>query len=247
MSTVKWVAALALAALSASIHAEPLFLSTSISGAVTSTDNRIFELGYLQAGTPITVDFANEANFTFSAIDAGTLINQSMGEFTRFDVASGSHLAAFDRTPAWNNNPFNQIQLHDNVVNAAGEVVDGFELYLYGEMYGGYVRYSLVQRLEFSPDTFDGLDAWSVLALEHAPLLGGMMEWTREASSWDGPDVRGALSADVTGFSIQFSGPGAEVPAVPEPGQYALLLAGLAGAAALRRRPGEPRRAVAFG
>lgn len=247
MSTVKWVAALALAALSASIHAEPLFLSTRISGAVTSTDNRFFELGYLQAGSPVTVDFANEANFDFSTIDGGTLTSATWGEVTRLAASSGAHLAEFDRTGPWSAASVNQIRLQDDVVNAAGELVDVFELRLYGQMYGGYVRYSLTQHLEFAPDTFGDLDAWSVLALAHAPLLGGTMEWTRESTSWDENYSNSTLSADATGFNIQFSGPGAEVPAVPEPGQYALLLAGLAGAAALRRRPGRPGRAVAFG
>jgi hypothetical protein len=45
------------------------------------------------------------------------------------------------------------------------------------------------------------------------------------------------MYVDINGFDVQFSGPGAEVHAVPEPDKYALLLAGLAGTIVLRRRP----------
>ena len=91
--------------------------------------------------------------------------------------------------------------------------------------------------LEFGADTFDGLDAWSILAVDDAQLLGGTIYLNRVAEGWDGTFVNSKLVADVSGFDASFAGPGAEVPAVPEPGQYALLLAGLAGMVALRCLP----------
>lgn len=242
MSSAKWIAALALGSLPLSALAEPLSVSTRTTGQVTTLQNSFYELGGgVQPGAPLTVDFAVETNTSMATAVDGAWTTLPQSYFDSFGVTVGGTRLDLRSASYYDPQVLNQIQLRDNVRNAAGDLVDVFELSARAHTQYPNVTYSMTAHLEFGADTFDGLDAWSILAVDDAQLLGGTIYLNRVTEGWDGTFTSSSLVADVGGFDASFGGPGAEVPAVPEPGQYAMLLAGLAGAFVLRRRPGQAK------
>jgi|GEM_PF-2525857 len=249
MSTHTWIAALVLGALPLSAFAEPLGVSTRTSGLVTSIDNHFHELGgALQPGMPIYVDFDHETNTSFATLESGTWATMPASGFFQFGVTVGSAYLGL-RSPDTSGDPnlFNQFRLRDDVRNAAGELVDVFELTARAHTQYDSVTYTFSANLEFAPTTFDDLDNWSILAVQDAALLGGTLHLNRISVGWDGGWTSSDLHANVNRFDARFDGPGAVVPVpvpvpVPEPGQYALLLAGLMGMACTRAlRDGEKK------
>jgi len=239
MSSANWIAALVLGSLPLSVLAEPLAVYTSTSGQVTALHNSFPEFGLgLQPGMPITVDFDGEYNTSFATVESGTFTTRPGAFFYAFGVTIGGTRLDFGPPAAYDPLLLNQIQLQDNVPGAAGNLVDVFELSARAHTQYANVTYTMTAHLEFAPGTFSDLDAWSILAVEDAQLLGGTIALQRFNGSNDGTYTNGSLTADVRGFDVHFEGPGAGVHPVPEPGQYAMLLAGLAGAAVWRRRPG---------
>lgn len=242
MSPAKWIAALALSSLPLSVLAEPLSVSTSTTGQVTTLNNSFHELGSgLQPGAPITVDFAGETNTSMATAGDGTWTTLPQPYFDSFGITVGGTRLGLRSPSNYDPRLLNQIQLQDNVRNAAGDLVDVFELTARAHTQYENVTYTMTAHLEFGADTFGDLDAWSILAVDDAQLLGGTIYLNRVSEGWDGTFVRSSLVANVSGFDASFGGPGAEVPAapVPEPGQYAMLLAGLAGVLVLRHLPGS--------
>jgi hypothetical protein len=239
MSTHTWIAALVLGALPVSAFAEPLGVNTRTSGRITSIENHFHELGgALQPGMPIYVDFDHETNTSFATLESGTWATMPASGFFRFSVTVGSSYLGL-RSPDTSGDPnlFNQFRLRDDVRNAAGQLVDVFELTARAHTQYDSVTYTFSANLEFAPTTFDDLDNWSILAVQDAALLGGTLHLNRISVGWDGSSTSSDLHANVNGFDAHFDGPGAIVP-VPEPGQYALLFAGamaMAGAQVLRR------------
>lgn len=241
MSTAKWIAALVVAALSVSVHADPLMVYTNTAARITSVHNAFPELGYgLQAGTLAGVNFENEVNLSHATADGNGLTTTPSPYAWAYGIAADGYFLGL-QTPQFWGGPESQnwMRLQDNVLNAAGQLVDVFELNARGATRFPDVTYSVLEHLEFAASTFNGLDAWSILALADTPLLRGTMQMQRVAEHWDATFSFSEMSADVTSFDVQFGGPGAQLPCVPEPGQYALLLAGLAAAAVWRRRSGR--------
>lgn len=233
----RWIAALLLGLLPVSLLANPLVVDSSTSGRITAIDKGYFYGlgGAVQIGAPITVEFHVEQNTWSPTIGPGTFTTAPQFFYHAFGVTIGS--SRFDFRPPSYHDPqlANQIGLQDNVLNAAGNLVDVFELTARGRDFPNEL-YTMKARLEFASGTFSDPDAWSILAVEDAPLLGGTIYLNRFSEGWDATFTNDTLYADVNRFDVHFSGPAAEVPAVPEPGQYALLLAGLVAIAAVRRR-----------
>ncbi|WP_208280181.1 hypothetical protein [Massilia oculi] len=247
MSTHTWIAALVLGALPLCAFAEPLGVNTHTSGRITSIENSFHELGgALQPGMPIHIDFDHETNTSFSTLESGTWATMPASGFFQFGVTVGAAYLGL-RSPDTSGDPnlFNQFRLRDDVRNAAGDLVDVFELTARAHAQYDSVTYTFSANLEFAPSTFDDLDNWSILALKDALPLAGTMHLNRVAEGWDGTLVVSDLFADLSGFDARFEGPGAVVP-VAEPAQYALLLAGLmamAGSGAARQKKSGPKPA----
>lgn len=234
MSTIKWMAAMAVAALSLSAQAEPLHIYTDLTANVTAINNTFYELDNgLQPGMPIGVSFDTEDSFSPANVHGNVLTSQPTQYFWNLGLSSSGHSLGFAET--YFGPPITQFRLEDDVRNASGDLVDVFEFNV-GASLGINLTYTLKERLEFAATTFDGLDEWSILSLANAPLLSGTLHVHRVAEGWDATFSISDLDADVTSFAARFEGPGAQIPCIPEPGQYALLLAGLAGASAWRRR-----------
>lgn len=233
MSLAKCITTLALGVLPVFAIAEPLVAHTTTTGQVTAVNNSPYEIGAPQPGTPITVRFDAEYNTSYPTVTPGTFtVTDWM--FFRFGITAGSTTLDLQVPPYSDWRTQNAITLRDNVRNAAGDLVDVFELTAGAHPQFPNVTYTLSTHLEYAPTTFNSLNQWSILAVEDAPLLRGTIQLDRDAEGWDGTWVFGNLRATVSGFDAQFAGPGAEVPCVPEPGQAALLLIGLLGAALMR-------------
>lgn len=239
MSATKWIAALVLGALPLSALASPLVMYSDTRGQVTAIDRSFYELGSdQQVGAPIIVNFDFETNTSFATTGPGTWATQPASAFYYFGVTvAGTHLDFPSSDTSSDPSLFNQITLRDNVRNAAGDLVDVFELSARARLRNNTASYFLDTHLEFAADTFGDPDNWSILALEEAQLTGGTLHLLRVLDREEPPFTFSHLTANLSGFDVRFDGPGTEIPAVPEPGQFALLLAGLAGATVWRRRP----------
>lgn len=243
MSTSTWIAALFLYASSWSVLAEPLTVSSQTSGVVTYSEGIYGPGGNQQAGAPITVWYDIEHSMFGATIENGTLTTQPYSYFHRFGLTiGGADFPIFDHFAPFGMD--HQMRLKDNFINAAGALVDVFELTASAQGRWGLETFTLNTHLEFRPDTFSGLDAWSILALEDATLLNGTLHLLQVIEDRDAIYTRyNNLNASINDFNVHFGGPGSVPPAVPEPGQLALLLAGLTGmggAHALRRRRSRP-------
>lgn len=239
MSTSTWIATLFLGTLAWPALAAPLEVFTQSSGVVTSSDGIYVPGGNQQVGAPITVWYDVEHDMSTATIENGSLTTQPYWYFRRFGLTIGGN----DFDIFGNTAPFwipHQMRLKDNVINAAGELVDVFELTSSAEGRWGLETFTVNTHLEYSPDTFNDLDAWSILALEDATLLNGTLHLLQAIEDRDATfTLYYNLYASINDFNIHVDGPGSVPPAVPEPGQLALLLAGLTGmggAHALRRR-----------
>jgi len=240
MSISNWIAALVLGAFPLSTLADPLGIHTGTSGRITSTDNFPDLGGNQHAGAPVSVFFDVEYDMSLATVANGTLTTVPKWDLERFGISiGGTHLNIEPNYMAPSPWIFNGIRLQDNVRNAAGKLVDVFELHGGAYTHWGIESYFVETHLEFCADTFSDLDAWSILALKDAKVLDGTLHFQRSVEGWDATWDFRHLYADIDDFDVRFDGPGAIPPPVPEPAQFALLLAGLTGMAgmhALRRR-----------
>jgi hypothetical protein len=235
MTSGKWIMSIIMGTLALPALAEPLRVETHTSGTVTTLTGWFAELGRATTGAPVVVDFEREFNSSYGALDGNTFTLPRSNYFDYFAITAGDRQVRL-YPPYYNTADFlNTIQLQNDVRNAAGELVDVFELTV-GASSGTTVHYTTTTRLEYAASTFGDLDAWSILAVKDAPLLAGTIHLHEVAEGWDGTIRSGDMVVEVNGFGVQFMGPGAEVPAVPEPARGAMLVAGIAGVALVRRR-----------
>lgn len=228
MSPTTWTSALILGALTAFANAEPLVTHTVATGQISGLDQNFSIFGNVQTGMPVSSQFDFEVNTSYALVTPGSFIMQTQG-FHAFNMTVNGVYHQFDD---YAYRP-TTIALQDDVTNSAGEVIDVLDLSTHA---GTSVLYTMTTHLEFGAATFTGLDAWSILALEDAPLLAGTIHLNYYSERYDGTFIQGNLYADIDAIGFQFTGPGADIPAVPEPGAPAMLLAGLAGTVLLRRR-----------
>lgn len=230
MSPTTWISALMLGALPVFAHADPLATFTTSTGQISALESEYWNFGRVHLGTPISMQFDFEVNPSYSTVEPGVFLMETQG-FYSFNL----HADGVDQyfSPDYSG-PRTMITLRDNATNAAGAVVDVLDL---SAQVGDVLteRYRMATHLEFGATTFHGLDAWSILGLENAPLNAGTFHLDYYRSSYDATFVHNALDADLGNFAVRFYGPGTEVPGVPEPGALAMLLAGLAGTALVRR------------
>ena len=232
MSPTTWISALMLGALPVLTHAEPLATFTASSGQISALESEYWNFGRLQVGMPISVQFDFEVNTSYSKVEPGVFMMEAQGFYT-FNLTANGVDQYF--TPNYTG-PRTRITLRDNATNAAGEVVDVLDLSAeVGDV--SIERYRMATHLEFGATTFNGLDAWSILGLEDAPLRAGTFHLDYYRRREDPPPVSfyNGLDANLGNVDVRFYGPGTEVPSVPEPGAPAMLLAGLAGTALVRR------------
>lgn len=235
MSSVKWIAAMILATLSLPVLADPLRITARVSGIVTTLSGSFPDLGGGAVGANLVLDFEKEVSPSSSMIDGNTFALPRDSYFDNFTISEENIHVGFLPTPGTSPESMNTIQLQDNVRNAAGDLVDVFELSV-NTIIGTSVYYTTTTHLEYAPATFGPLDEWSILAVRDAPMLRGTIHLHDIAESWDGTFRTGDMMVEVNDFAIQFAGPGTVVPAVPEPAHGAMLLAGLAGVALMRRQ-----------
>lgn len=235
MSSFKWIVATILGLLSLHALADPLRINASASGIVTTLSGTFPDLGGGAPGEHVVLDFEKEVSPSSSMVDGNTFTLPADSYFENFGIGAGGRYLGFRPTSGTSPESMNTIQLQDNVRNAAGDLVDVFELSV-NTIIGTSVYYTTTTHLEYAPATFGPLDEWSILAVRDAPMLRGTIHLHDIAESWDGTFRTGDMMVEVNDFAIQFAGPGAVVPAVPEPVHGAMLLAGLAGVALMRRR-----------
>ncbi len=237
MSIVKWIAALLFAA-HLPLHAEVLTVHTDATGIITALNNQFPELGYgLPSNIPVTANVAFEFDTALATVNAGVFATKPTPYLENFDVTANGNGAGLSDPLFWGNpESWSWIRLYDNVRNAAGNLVDVFELHALGQTVWANTTYQLSEHLEFAAATFDHPDASSLLALPQARLLSGTLNVLRIAEGWDATFYISKMDAELSGFNVSLTGLDGPMPCVPEPGQYMMLLAGLAGAAAMRRR-----------
>jgi len=242
MSLAKWMVAMILGVLPVFGQAQVLDVFSETSGHVTASDGPHWQFGDVDPGEPVTVNFDVRHWPTDATVEAGTLTLQSL-EFFSFGVTVGGQHLDIPPPSSWSSlQPQSTFALQDNVRNAAGDQVDVVDLVVpIGIPYSWGMHHRLTTHLEFAGDTFDGLDAWSILSLSDAPLLAGTLHLFLFEDRLDFPLPPANIYADLTGFTVRFAGPFTEVPAVPEPAPAGMLLAGLAGAVLMRRRAAGTR------
>lgn len=233
----RWIAVVVIVSLGLGIlpvcaRAAPMGVYTGMTGQVTSLDHIVWELVDLQPGTPIGVEFDVMQDPSLAEVSPGTLTMADFG-YMAMSVSSAGTRLDFPGYVAWYDKFPNAIVLRDNVRNEAGDLVDVVDISGGGIPEYSTARYTLDIHLEFASTTFGEPDAWSILAVQDAPLLAGTLHLNRYQWQMDpGPQISN-LDATLNSFDMHFVGPGSEIPAVPEPDQWALLLIGLAGPAGL--------------
>ena len=195
--------------------ADPLDIMLHLNGSVTGT------------GTPLVQSFSTEVDTEWATLAPGSAT-------TRFGYFWSTALTADGQTRSfYPSDQYGQFALQDNFRNAAGQIVDTFDLVL--PAFGSERSNALVTaHLEFAPDTFSAPNGQTILALPDAAILQGNYVMQAYWMDWSGGVRVDHVEGTLTSLDAEFYGPGA-VPSVPEPGQFALVLAGLT-AVALRRR-----------